>query len=379
MTTKKRDLRVHGIVLAGVHSWGESALERVCSRPLLPVAGRPLIWHVLQWLHSGGVPQATICANSDTRMFRGCMGRGDGLGMQLDYYEDAMPRGPAGCMQDAAARSDADVFVVVDGTIVTQADLDAILQAHERLGADLTVGVAKTSHRGGGMASGLEPVGIYAASRQVFDFICPHGYQDIKEMLIPALYRQGQRVVPYAVPEGSSLRVTGVASYLAANGWVAEQTVLRADPPAGYSRHGDACIHDSARVASSACLAGPVVIGPKCTIADNVTIVGPTSIGAGSRIEKDVVIRRAAIWSHCLVGAGAILDDTILIDGAVVEPAAVMRDAVWGLGETRVRAAPGDTPANYWGLPAPDPGLRTDDGWIEAGADVSAGNTSLAG
>jgi NDP-sugar pyrophosphorylase family protein len=152
---------------------GESALERVCSRPLLPVAGRPLIWYVLEWLRDCSVPRATICANSDTRAFKRCIGRGDRLGMRLDYYEDIMPRGPAGCMRDAAAHSDADTFVVVDGTIVTQVDLDAVLQAHRNLGVDLTVAVSGVGW--GGQTAGLEPLGIYVVSRRALDFVLAQG------------------------------------------------------------------------------------------------------------------------------------------------------------------------------------------------------------
>ncbi len=351
ITTQRQ--QIHGIVLAGVQSWGESPLERVCSRPLLPVAGRPLIWYVLQWLRQRSVLRATICANSDTPAFNRCIGRGDELGMHLDYYEDVMPRGPAGCMRDAAAYSEADTFVVVDGTIVTQVDLDAILQAHRNMGVDLTVAVTAAGHGSGTAGPGLEPVGIYVVSRQALAFISQKGYQDIKEMLIPGLHREGRGVVPFIVPEGSSLRITGTASYLAINGWVAEQMTLHGDPPAGYRRYGDACIHDSADVASTVCLAGPVVVGPGCKVASNATIIGPTTIGSASRIEEDAVIRQAAIWSRCRVGAAAIIDRSVIVDGAVVESAAVMREAVCYPIHGRMRAAAPDTLGSYWAVVSP--------------------------
>jgi mannose-1-phosphate guanylyltransferase len=342
MTTKKRDHRVHGIVLAGVHAWGEGALERVCSRPLLPVAGRPLIWYVLDWLRHRGVRRATICANSDTAAFRHCMGSGDSLGVSLDYYEDVMPRGPAGCMRDAAAGSEADTFVVADGTIVTQVDLDAVLRAHADQHADMTVVVSAADP-----ARGLEPVGIYVVSRTVLEMISSKGYQDIKEMLVPALYRQGLRVVPYSAAEGSSLHVTGAVSYLAASAWAAEYACLRPEPWIGFCRVGEACIHDSAAVSPAACLLGPVLVGPDCTIEGGVTILGPTSIGAGSYVERDAVLRQTAIWSGCRIGAGAILDDSVVVDGSTVEPRMVLRSAIWAEG-TADRPKRAGQPDSYW-------------------------------
>ena len=79
------------------------------------------------------------------------------------------------------------------------------------------------------------------------------------------------------------------------------------------------------------------------------TIVGPTAVGAGSYIERDVVIRQAAIWSSCRIGAGAIVDDSIVVDGATVEPGTVMRDAIWtdGMSDCLQRGGRLDS---YWAL-----------------------------
>ncbi len=345
MRTNRQGRRIHGIVLAGVHSWGESILERVCSRPLLPVAGRPLIWYVLDWLGESGVEGATICANSDTYAFRRCMGAGASLGLSVDYYEDIMPRGPAGCVRDAAGRTDADTLVVAEGTIVTEVDLAALLKAHDDAGADLTVVVSPTCRAGG-----LEPMGVYVASRDVLQMIPTRGYQDIKEVLIPAMHRQGKRVMPYSVPDGSTLRVTGTASYLAANAWATKSPHLKPESWAGYLPEDEAFIHESARVAPTACLVGPIVVGPDCTVEGDVTILGPTSIGSGSRIERDVVIRQAAIWSGCHIGAGAILDDSIVADGSLIEPGMVVRGAICvdGISGRRRRAG---KMGSYWAFP----------------------------
>ena len=90
-----------GIVLAGVHRWGESEFERLLPRPLLPVAESPLICYALRWLRDGGVRAATICANSESRFVRHCLKDGSEYGLDIRYFEDLTPRGPAGCVRDA--------------------------------------------------------------------------------------------------------------------------------------------------------------------------------------------------------------------------------------------------------------------------------------
>ena len=99
--------------------------QAVC-RPLLPVGGQPLLTHALDWIRSAGIRAATICGNSDTGRIRSCLGDGNVWGVDLDYSEDVMPRGPAGCVRDAAMDSDAAEVVVVDGTIVPRVDLKAL-------------------------------------------------------------------------------------------------------------------------------------------------------------------------------------------------------------------------------------------------------------
>jgi hypothetical protein len=123
-------VRPCGIVLAGVYAWGNSALERLCPRPLLPVAGLPIISYGLRWLEQSGVRQTTVCVNSDPGPFRRRLA-GCGLQrMDLCYHQDEMPRGPAGCVRDAALRTNAESFVVLDASAGVLVDLSTLLAAH---------------------------------------------------------------------------------------------------------------------------------------------------------------------------------------------------------------------------------------------------------
>ena len=114
---------VRGVVLAGVHAWGDCVLEQTACRPMLPVAARPLLWHALTWVRRGGVLEASICGNSDTALFRRTFGTGEALGISLEYSEDVMPRGPAGCVRDAAHDTGADAIVVVGANALVREPL----------------------------------------------------------------------------------------------------------------------------------------------------------------------------------------------------------------------------------------------------------------
>src|SRR5262249_9693549 len=159
----------------------------------------------------GGVISATVCANSAGRAIRTSLGDGSALGMSLTHREDWTPRGPGGCVRDAALMSGAQTFVVVDGTTIPLASLDALLAFHRGSEAAVTIVVSPVPP---GSASGkqpLRPTGVYVFDRRVLAWIAEEGFQDIKEMLIPRLYDARERVVTFAA-DGACPRVVNAAT-----------------------------------------------------------------------------------------------------------------------------------------------------------------------
>lgn len=318
---------MEGVVLAGVHSWGECVLESALCRPLFPVAGLPLVSHTLAWLRDGGVKKANICANSETASLYRCLKDGSDHNIILHYYEDRMPRGPAGCIRDAVIDSSADLLVVVEGTMIPRVDLPDLVASHRKSAAALTVVVSETD---AAQENGprLEPVGIYVFSRDVLAHIPDSGYQDIKETLIPRLYAQGEQVATYRVEANAAPRVVNAASYMAVSKWAVEHLAASDQTPPGYVRIREAIIHESARLHASARFVGPVLIGPHTRIDEDALIIGPCTIGADCHIGQQAVVSRSILWSSCNIGAGAILDHCILTDAAKIENELVMRETV---------------------------------------------------
>ncbi|HRX86282.1 MAG TPA: NDP-sugar synthase [Phycisphaerae bacterium] len=321
-TVNTRGVTVRGIVLAGVHAWGDCQLEQTVCRPLMPVAARPLITHALSWIRDSGIHKATICANSDTAALYRRLGGGESLGIQLDYFEDVMPRGPAGCVRDAAwQQQDAELLVVVDGTMIPRVDLHDLIDRHVATQAAVTLVVNETS-------AGHEPVGIYVFTRAVLNDVPATGYQDIKESLIPALYRRGARVVPYSAGKAPSVRVTDAASYLGVNMWATERGFGENRLPDGGKRIGDAWVDASAHVDPTARFVGPVIVGPNAWIGPDVLVIGPSTIGAGARVSAGAVVSRSAVWDRCVVGANTNVDQCVLAEGTKLDPNLVVRETV---------------------------------------------------
>ncbi len=323
LTVRPDDLKnVGGIVLAGTYAWHASAFEALRPRPLLPVAGTPLIDHVLDWLDRAGIPEVVVCANCSTVPVRRHLESGPGRKLSVAYYEDLSPRGAAGCVKDAAASTKTDTFVVTDGASVPAVDLAEVVAHHRNTGAAVTIvtydrRLEVTTQRH------AHPTGTFVFERDVLDAVPERSFQDIKESLIPKLYAAGRRIEVFAAPDVSP-RVLDVNSYLALNQWAIHRVWAASttpDHPDGQSLFA----HPTAMVADDALVVGPVVLGAGVRVEPRAIVVGPAAVGAGSIIGPRSVLARSVTWERCSINEQAVVDQCLLADGVAVEPAARLR------------------------------------------------------
>jgi len=297
---------VHGIVLAGAYPGGPCSLDDLAPRPLLPVAQQPLITYALRWMGDGGLQRVTICANSAARAVRASIDRST-HGLHVDYLEDWSPRGAAGCIRDAGTRTEAQTFLVADGTAIPVVDIHKLLETHRASQAAITVVAAPDP------AGRLRPTGVYVFDRWTFHFIPEEGFYDIKEKLVPRLYAAGETVVTHFAREMAP-RVVNVDSFLALNQWAIERAVSHRSPADGFEPAGSALVHVSAHVDQGARLLGPAIVGPGASIGAGATLVGPVSIGEATSVGEGAVVSRSVVCRGAAIGAGAFVDRSMLGD-----------------------------------------------------------------
>jgi NDP-sugar pyrophosphorylase family protein len=329
------------IVLGG-HHWRRSPFDAILPRSLLPIAQNPLILHILDWLHHRGVARTTICSNGASALIRQHLSRYPRLRLRsVNYREDVGPRGPAGALRDAAADSGSEMFVVVEGSVIPDIDLQRLLDAHRTSGAAVTIVVQPA--RSERDVPAPVPAGIYVFSRSAIEAVPPSGFQDIKENLIPALYKAGA-VMRTHEAERPCPRVIDGATYLRANHWLVTRIAAQrsAASPVGaggsYSATGIVA-HPSARIDPGADLIGPIVVGPRAVIEAGATLVGPVSVGRDTRVCARALVSRSVLWPDSVVGRNATIDRTVITDGATVEPSEELSGAVRLRRATRRPAA----------------------------------------
>lgn len=303
---------VEAIVLSGSHLWTGSAFDELLPRPLLPVAGRAIVDWVLEWLSQGGISRGVVCANGAMEAIGRHFGQSRPSGVELQFHQDETPRGPAGCVKDAARLLRAKTLIVADGSSVPAFAVRDLLECHWRSNAVMTIAAQGFP----GSRTSWRPVGVYVIDRSVLDAVPASSFQDIKENLIPKLYAQGLPLEVFHVGAVSP-RVLNAGSYLALNHWLLERMgedqLTAADPARPW-------IDPTASVSPEALVVGPVMIGAGARVEAHAVIVGPTSIGEGTVVESGAVVSRSVTWAQCRIGRDAVVDQAVLVTGATADP-----------------------------------------------------------
>src|SRR3989442_8194797 len=181
-------------------------------KPMMPLANRPLMEHVVRLLKEHGFDDVVVTLAFLPQAIRTYFGDGSELGVRMVYATEEMPLGTAGSVRNARDELD-EPFLVVSGDVVTDVDLSEILRFHRERGALATIalkamenplefGIVITREDGsierflekptwGQVFSDTINTGIYVLEPEIFDHI-PEGVVDFSGDVFPALLEKGK-------------------------------------------------------------------------------------------------------------------------------------------------------------------------------------------
>ncbi|MDE9365995.1 NDP-sugar synthase [Luteipulveratus sp. YIM 133132] len=123
------------VVLAGGRGTRMGGLVRDVPKPLLPVAGRPLITYQLERLAAADVTDVVVATGYLADAFPAALGDGSAYGVTLRLVVEDRPLGTGGGLRralDAAGLGSGDTVVVVNGDLLSGHDLGSQLAAFEQ-------------------------------------------------------------------------------------------------------------------------------------------------------------------------------------------------------------------------------------------------------
>src|SRR5205085_6779576 len=133
---------MQALVLAGGEGTRLRPLTLTTPKPVLPLAGRPFLSFMLDWLHRHDVDEAILSLGFLSDAVHEVLGDIQS-GMRLRYVREDEPLGTAGPVRLAADEGMLDDrFLVLNGDVLTDIDLGAEIAQHERTGAAATLALA---------------------------------------------------------------------------------------------------------------------------------------------------------------------------------------------------------------------------------------------
>lgn len=111
-----------------------------CPKPLLPVAGKPMLEHIIEHAKLEGFSHFVLAVHYLGHMIEEHFGNGEQFGVKIDYLREQTPLGTAGALGLLSPRPDA-AFVVTNGDVITDIRYGELLDFHMRHDAAATMAV----------------------------------------------------------------------------------------------------------------------------------------------------------------------------------------------------------------------------------------------
>jgi NDP-mannose synthase len=177
-------------------------------KALLPLGDRPIIEILLRHLHRHGVVRVTIALGHMAQNIRDVVRDGSRFDLSVHYVQEDEPLGTCGAIFQILDRL-GDNFILANGDLLSDLNVAAMVAAHDRTGADVTLGVFTLSER---IPYGVLSVDADGSILQYQEK--PHRSIDVA-MGISVLRREAVRGL---VPPGQSCDVPDLVAAMMAGG-----------------------------------------------------------------------------------------------------------------------------------------------------------------
>jgi len=279
------------------------------TKPAIPILGQPLVGYVAEYLAAYGIDEIVVNLHHRPESVRRALGDGGRFGVKLHYVEEPVILGTSGALDNTREFFEHETFVVVNGKIITDIDLNAALETHRKAGAVATLVLLPNIRRerfsvvnteagritgfggmpvvdGGGEAP-LMFTGIHILEPRIFEYV-PRGV--FSDSVID--------VYPKAIANGEI-----VAAHVASGKW-RELSTLK--------RYLDISVELLQEAGKSFVAGANSAIGPQAAVTDSV-LWDNVEVGARARVH------RAVLADNVKIRADEVIENAVVVPRSLVD------------------------------------------------------------
>jgi mannose-1-phosphate guanylyltransferase/phosphomannomutase len=312
-------------------------------KPMVPIAGKPVMEHILNLLKRHGITEVVVTVQYLASNIEDYFGNGSQWGMHITYSREDVPLGTAGSVKNAEDQL-TEPFLVISGDALTDYNLTDIIAYHNQKRSLATLllahvhnpleyGVIITNEDGhitqflekpswGEVFSDTINTGIYVLDPKIFTYFEPNKPFDFSQELFPMMLRQGDPIYGYVAPKGYWCDVGNLSEYMRANA-DALQGLVDIDIPAKNIGNSIWC-EEGVEIADGAKLYGPVYLSQDCKVKSGAIVHGPSIIGSYAIVDERAQVDRSIVWNNSYIGERAELRGAIVGSSTTIKSKAVM-------------------------------------------------------
>lgn len=312
-------------------------------KPMVPIAGKPVMEHILNLLKRHGITEVVVTVQYLASNIEDYFGNGSQLGMRITYSREDTPLGTAGSVKNAEEQL-TEPFLVISGDALTDYNLTDLIAYHREKKSLATLmlahvpnpleyGVIITNENGhiaqflekpswGEVFSDTINTGIYVLDPKIFSYFEKDKPFDFSQELFPMMLRNGDPIYGYVAESGYWCDVGNLAEYMRANADVLQRRVEAEIPAKNVG--GNIWCEAGVEIAEDAQLYGPIYLAHDCKIKAGAIIHGPSTIGHYTIVDERAQIDRSIVWNNSYIGERAELRGALVGSSTSIKSKAVM-------------------------------------------------------
>jgi mannose-1-phosphate guanylyltransferase len=324
---------MQAVVLVGGEGTRLRPLTLETPKPMIPVMNTPFLERTLRRLKEAGIDDVILPAGYLPDAITSYFGDGSEFGLKLRYVIEETPLGTAGALKNIEPFITGPFFVL-NGDVLTSLDLRVMRANHQQHGGLASIHLIRVDdpsafgcvvHDATGRVTAFveKPkredaptneinAGTYLLEREVLDAIPAGRPVSIERETFPQLIAAGKKLYAYTTDD-YWIDLGNPEAYLASH-----RHIFDGSMPLGLQ---------------------PYVDGPGRKEVPASAVIPPVFVGRNVRVAPDAKIGPyTVLGDDCEVGSGAVVADSLLWDGVVVEPGASLD---WAIVASRARIGAG--------------------------------------
>jgi len=314
------------LILAGGRGTRLRPLTVYTPKPIVPFLNKPFLLYQIEILRRAEIRDITLSLNYQPDKIEQILGDGSDYDVNLQFVTEPSPMGTGGAFK-YACDAIRETTVVLNGDILTDANVSEIIEFHRKQKAEATIALAPVENPSGYGLVETDETGRVLLFREkpkpedIADLETKNinaGIYVLEPSVLDIIPKDENTSFEYNVFQDLLSRQKSFYAYILDKCYWRDigtpQSYLNAHHDFFAGRIKNLKIQEATNIsdiAHTAIVDKHSIIGEDCIIKPNARIINSV-IGAGVHIEEKAVIENSVVWSHARISSTAHIQNAVI-------------------------------------------------------------------